>query len=54
MIRFPNERRKGGRLSSSMRRFSKVIDDLDLRDLHLQGGSIYLEWRVEQSNHIKT
>ena len=38
MIRFPNESRRAGRLSSSMRRFSKVIDDLDLRDLPLQGG----------------
>ncbi|WKA06292.1 hypothetical protein VitviT2T_024196 [Vitis vinifera] len=38
MIRFPNERRRGGRLSPSMRRFSEVIDDLDLRDLPLQGG----------------
>ena len=25
-------------MSSSMRRFSEVIDDLDLRDLPLQGG----------------
>ena len=38
MIRFPNERRRGGRMSSSMRRFSKVIDDLDLRDPPLHGG----------------
>ena len=38
MIRFPNERRKRGRVSSSMRRFSEVIDDLDLRDLPFQGG----------------
>ncbi|RVW93853.1 Zinc finger CCCH domain-containing protein 37 [Vitis vinifera] len=38
MIRFPNERRRGGRVSPSMRRFSEVIDDLDLRDLPLQGG----------------
>ena len=35
MIRFPNERRRGGKLSPSMQRFSKVIDDLDLRDLPL-------------------
>ncbi|KAL6327470.1 hypothetical protein AAG906_020066 [Vitis piasezkii] len=35
MIRFPNESRRAGRLSSSMRRFSEVIDDLDLRDLPL-------------------
>ena len=54
MIRFLNERRKGGRLSPSMRRFSEVIDDLDLRDLPLQGGSFYMEWRVEQSSHVKT
>ena len=38
MIRFPNERRRGGRVSSSMRRFSEVIDELELRDLPLQGG----------------
>ena len=38
MIRFPNERRRGGRVSSSMRRFSEVIDDLDLTDLPLQVG----------------
>ena len=38
MIRFPSEHSRGGRVSSSMRRFSKMIDDLDLRDLPLQGG----------------
>ena len=38
MIKFPNERRRGGRVSSSMRKFSEMIDDLDLRDLPLQGG----------------
>ncbi|RVW91675.1 LINE-1 reverse transcriptase-like [Vitis vinifera] len=38
MIRFPNERIRGGRVSSSMRRFSEVIDELELRDLPLQGG----------------
>ncbi|RVW37823.1 Transposon TX1 uncharacterized 149 kDa protein [Vitis vinifera] len=31
MIRFSNERRRGGRVSPSMRRFSEVINDLDLR-----------------------
>ena len=35
MIRFPDERRRGGRVSPSMRRFSEVINDLDLRDLPL-------------------
>ena len=38
MIRFPNECRRGGRVSFSMRRFLKVIDELELRDLPLQGG----------------
>ena len=39
MIKFPNERRRGEKVSSLMRRFLEVIDDLDLRDLPLQGGS---------------
>ena len=47
MIRFLNERRRGRRVSSSMRRFLEVVNDLDLRDLPLQGGPVYLEWRVE-------
>ena len=38
MTRFPCERSRRGRVSSTMRRFSKVIDELDLRDLPLQGG----------------
>ena len=28
----------GGRLSTSMRRFSEVIDDLELKDIPLLGG----------------
>ena len=39
MIRFPSKRSRGGRVSLAMRRFSEVIDELDLRDLSLQGGS---------------
>ena len=38
VIRFPNEHSREGRLSSSMRRFSEVLDELALRDLPLQGG----------------
>ncbi|RVW44969.1 hypothetical protein CK203_077931 [Vitis vinifera] len=38
MIRFPSEHSRGGRLSPTMRRFSEVIKDLELRDLPLQGG----------------
>ena len=40
MIRFPSERSRDGRVSSSMRRFSEVIDDLDLRDLPLRGARL--------------
>ena len=35
MIRFPNECRRGGRVSFSIRRFLKVIDELELRALPL-------------------
>ena len=38
MIKFLSEYSRGGRLSSAMRRFSEVIEDLELRDLPLQGG----------------
>ena len=37
-IRFPEERNKGGSLNSAMRRFYEVLEDLELRDLPLQGG----------------
>ena len=36
---FPNERNREGRILSSMRKFSQVIDELELKDLPLQGGS---------------
>ena len=38
MIRFPSERSREGRLFSSMRRFSEVLDELALRDLPLPRG----------------
>ncbi|RVW39723.1 LINE-1 reverse transcriptase-like [Vitis vinifera] len=38
MIRFPSERSRGGRLTQAMRRFSEVVEKLELRDLPLQGG----------------
>ena len=43
MIRFPEERNRVGKISSSMRRFSHIIDELELKDLPLQGGSFI--WR---------
>ena len=39
VVRFLVESSRGGRLSFSMRRFSEIIEDLELRDLSLQGGS---------------
>ena len=38
LVRFPEERNKGGGLIASMRRFSEVIEDLELRDFPLTGG----------------
>ena len=35
MIRFPGERSKRGGLSSTMRRFSKLLKNLELRDIPL-------------------
>ena len=35
MIKFPRERSRGGGLSSTMRRFSEVLEDLELRDIPL-------------------
>ena len=43
VIRFPKERNRVGKISSSMRRFSHIIDELELKDLPLQGGSFI--WR---------
>ena len=40
----PNERKRGGRLSPSMRCFVEVINELGLRDLPLQRGPF--TWRV--------
>ncbi|RVW35863.1 hypothetical protein CK203_084632 [Vitis vinifera] len=42
-IRFPGERSTGGGLSATMRRFLVVLEDLELRDIPLQGGPF--TWR---------
>ena len=39
VVRFLRKRNRVSRLSSTMRRFSKVIEDLELRNLPLQVGS---------------
>ena len=48
MVRYPEEHSKGGGLSVSMRRFSEVVEDLELRDFPLQGGSF--TWRGGLNN----
>ncbi|RVW34912.1 putative ribonuclease H protein [Vitis vinifera] len=40
---FPEERSRGGGLTASMRRFSEVVEDLELRDYPLRGGPF--TWR---------
>ena len=52
MIRFPFERSRGGRLSPTMRRFSEVVEDLELRDLSLQGG--LFKWSEGLNNWLKS
>ena len=52
MIRFPSERSKGGHLSLAMRRFSEVIEDLELRDLPLQGD--LFTWSGGLNNRYKS
>ena len=38
VIRFPNERKRVGKISTSMRRFSEVIEELELKEPPVQGG----------------
>ena len=38
VLRFPGERNREGRWTGTMRRFSQIIDELELKDLPLQGG----------------
>ncbi|RVW53031.1 hypothetical protein CK203_072745 [Vitis vinifera] len=52
MIKFPFKRSRGGRLSSAMRRFLEVIEDLELRDLPLQGG--HFTWSGGLNNQSKS
>ena len=48
IIRFPEERNREGRISGPMRRFSQIIDDLELKDLPLQGGCF--TWKGGMNN----
>ena len=38
IIRFPEERNREGRITMSMRRFSQIIDEQELKDIPLRGG----------------
>ena len=38
VLRFPGERNREGRWTGALRRFSQNIDELELKDLPLQGG----------------
>ena len=48
----PDERFKGGRISNSMRRFANILNDLELRDLLLQGGPF--TWRGGLNGRLKS
>ena len=37
-LRFPDERNREGRLTNVMRKFSQIIDELELKDTPLRGG----------------
>ena len=52
MVRYPEERSRGGGLSTSMRRFSEVVEDLELRDFPLQGGPF--TWQGELNNQSQS
>ena len=39
VVRFPSERRDGSQLTPVMEKFSEFVDDLNLIDLPLEGGS---------------
>ena len=47
-IRFPEERKSGGGISTSMRRMSYVIDDMRIRDIPIQRGPF--TWRGGRNN----
>ena len=52
MIRFPSKRSREGCLSPTMRRFSEVIEELELRDLPIQEGMF--TWSGGLNNLLKS
>ena len=53
VVRFTGERTGALRLSSTMRRFTKVIDDLHLRDLPLLGGTFTWSGSLNNQAHSR-
>lgn len=53
VVRFLVESSRRGRLTYSMRRFSEVIEDLELRDLPLQGGSFTWKGGLNNQSHSR-
>ncbi|RVW46812.1 hypothetical protein CK203_075677 [Vitis vinifera] len=51
VVRFPEENSRRGRLTYSMRKFLEIIEDLELRDLPLHGGSF--TWKGGLNNHSR-
>ena len=51
VIHFPSERSSQGRLNHSMRQFSKFIDELEMIDLPLLRGQLYVEWGSSKPEH---
>ena len=52
LVRFPEEHNKGGGLIASMRRFSEVLEDLELRDYPLMGGPF--TWKGRLNNQVQS
>ena len=52
LVRFPEERSRRGGLTASMRRFSEVVEDLELRDYPLRGGPF--TWRGGLNNRVQS
>ena len=44
VLRFPRERNREGRWTGAMKRFTQVIEDLELKDLPLKGGCYTWVW----------
>ena len=53
VVRFPVESNKGGRLTYSMRRFSEIIEDLELKNLPLQEGSFTWKGGLNNQSHFR-